>query len=186
MPTSTSAAPPAIDAAMVQRYLSFADYNRWANARLYEAAGRLTPEQFSADRGAFFGSVCGTLNHLLATDRIWLRRITGTGEAPDRLEAQLFETFADLASARVVEDDRIADLAASLTPERLLAPITYANMTGAQFTQPLSTVLDHLFNHQTHHRGQVHTLLTILLGPDGAPSLDLIARQRETGTARPL
>ncbi|WGD32292.1 DinB family protein [Ancylobacter sp. WKF20] len=171
---------------MVQRYLNFADYNRWANARLYAAAARLSPDEFRADRGAFFGSVCGTLNHLLATDRIWLRRITGTGEAPDRLDAQLFESFADLAAARVADDARITDLAASLTSERLLAPITYANMTGAQFTQPLWTVLDHLFNHQTHHRGQVHTLLTILGGPEAGPTIDLIARQRETDIARPL
>jgi uncharacterized damage-inducible protein DinB len=78
----------------------FGRYNAWANGRLYEAAARLSVEQYRADRGAFFKSVHATLNHLLATDRIWMRRFTGPGDAPDRLDAILFETFDELHAAR--------------------------------------------------------------------------------------
>lgn len=174
------------DQALVQRYRSFAAYNRWANARLYAAAARLTSEQFRADQGAFFGSVHGTLNHLLATDRIWLWRLTGLGDAPDRLDAILFDDIDELTRAREAEDARFMELTDSLNAERLLSEATYPNMTGARFAQPLWTVLDHIFNHQTHHRGQVHTLLTILLGPAAAPSMDLVALQRDVGIARSL
>ncbi|WP_369807155.1 DinB family protein [Ancylobacter radicis] len=168
---------------MLGRYRQFAAYNEWANQRLYAAAATLSDDQYHADGGAFFGSVHGTLNHLLATDRIWLRRITGQGEAPGRLDAILFDTLPELAGARRVEDERLLGLAEELTAERLMGELTYSNMTGARFAQPLWTVLDHLFNHQTHHRGQVHALLTRRAGPDAGPSLDLIALQRETGTA---
>lgn len=75
----------------VQRYRTFAAYNAWANRRLYQAAALLSEGQYRAERGAFFGSVHGTLNHLLVTDRIWMRRITGSGDAPTRLDAILYE-----------------------------------------------------------------------------------------------
>ena len=81
-------------------YRMFGHYNAWANKRLYDAAARLTLEQYRADRGAFFKSVHGTLNHLLVTDRIWMQRFTGEGDAPNRLDAILFETFETLRAAR--------------------------------------------------------------------------------------
>ena len=82
----------------------FARYNAWANSRLYAAAAALTDAQYRADRGAFFKSVHGTLNHLLATDRIWFQRITGnaaTGPVPDRLDAILCDDLTALHAARV-------------------------------------------------------------------------------------
>jgi uncharacterized damage-inducible protein DinB len=90
-------------------YRMFGHYNAWANQRLYDAAARLTDQQYRADRGAFFKSVHGTLNHLLATDRIWMQRFTGAGDAPIRLDAILFESFAQLRAAREAEDRRIVD-----------------------------------------------------------------------------
>ncbi|HBF55025.1 MAG TPA: damage-inducible protein DinB, partial [Afipia sp.] len=72
---------------LTRHFRMFGHYNAWANARLYEAAGRLGDADYRADRGAFFKSVHGTLNHLLATDRIWMKRFTGEGDAPDRLDA---------------------------------------------------------------------------------------------------
>lgn len=77
-------------------YRMFGHYNAWANARLYESVARLSTEQYRADRGAFFKSVHGTLNHLLVTDRIWMQRFTAEGAAPDRLDAVLFEAFGAL------------------------------------------------------------------------------------------
>ena len=88
-------------------FVMFSRYNAWANERLYEAAAALPDVDFRADRGAFFKSMHGTLNHLLVTDRIWMQRFTGEGEAPDGLDAILFDAFAPLREAREAEDRRI-------------------------------------------------------------------------------
>ena len=84
----------------------FAAYNRWANSRVYEAASELTDEEYRRDVGAFFRSLHGTLNHLLATDRIWMKRFTGEGEAPNRLDAIVHEDFPTLRAAREAEENR--------------------------------------------------------------------------------
>jgi uncharacterized damage-inducible protein DinB len=103
----------------------FGHYNAWANGRLYAAAARLSPEQYRADRGAFFKSVHGTLNHLLVTDRIWMQRFTELGDAPGRLDAILFETFDELRAAREVEDRRIVDFVDGLDDARIAGTIRY-------------------------------------------------------------
>ena len=165
---------------MKPHYSMMAGYNAWANARVYEAAASLPDAQYRADRGAFFKSVHGTLNHLLATDRIWLRRFSGEGDAPNSLDAILFDALDALRSARVAEDRRIVAYVESLTEGDLHGSVTYRTIASpATITQPLGPALAHLFNHQTHHRGQVHGLLTGL--GLAAPSLDLILYQRETG-----
>src|SRR3712207_6721141 len=84
-----------------------AAYNAWANRRIYDAVAKLSDADYRADRGAFFKSVHGTLNHLLVTDRIWMRRFTGEGEHPNRLDAILFEHLDELRAARETEDGRI-------------------------------------------------------------------------------
>ncbi|CAA0089005.1 Uncharacterised protein [Starkeya nomas] len=173
------------DQLFVRRYRDLAAYNAWANRRLYAAVGRLDDGQYRADRGAFFGSVHGTLNHLLVGDRLWMRRITGTGDEPARLDTILFRTLPELAEARTAEDARISAHMDGLDAATLAAELYYANVAGARFVQPLASVLDHFFNHQTHHRGQLHCLVSGFLGNEGAPSLDLIAFQRESGLARP-
>src|SRR5438876_6335610 len=94
-------------AGMKDQFASFAGYNAWANRRLYDAAASLSDAEYRADRGAFFRSMHGTLNHLLATDRIWMQRFTGQGEAPTRLDAILHEQLSDLRQAREAEDRRI-------------------------------------------------------------------------------
>ena len=158
-------------------YRMFAHYNAWANNRLYEAAARLSSEQYRADRGAFFKSVHGTLNHLLVTDRIWMHRFTGEGDAPNRLDAILFETFDELRAAREAEDRRILRFVAGLDDRRIEGSIKYRRVSSPEeFEQALAPALAHWFNHQTHHRGQVHALLTGLLGQ--APELDLLYFQR--------
>jgi uncharacterized damage-inducible protein DinB len=158
-------------------YRMFGRYNAWANSRLFEAAGQLGAEQYRADRGAFFRSVHGTLNHLLVTDRIWMRRFTGEGAAPDRLDAILFDTFEALRAAREAEDRRIVDFVDGLDDGRIARTIKYRRVSSPQeFEQELAQALAHWFNHQTHHRGQVHALLTGLVGT--APELDLLLFQR--------
>jgi uncharacterized damage-inducible protein DinB len=157
-----------------------AAYNAWANARLYDAAAALPDADYRADRGAFFKSVHGTLNHLLATDRIWMRRFTGEGEAPNRLDAILFEDLSELRAAREQEDKRIARYAENLSDADLAGRVRYSTISNPMtIEQPLVSALLHVFNHHTHHRGQVHCLLTSLTGD--APSLDLILFQRQSG-----
>jgi uncharacterized damage-inducible protein DinB len=165
-----------------QHFGMLATYNSWANGRIYNAAAALPDGHLKEDRGAFFGSVHGTLNHLLATDRIWLKRMTGQGTAPDRLDVILHDDLPDLHAARLQEDERLIVWIGALGEEDLETVVRYGPITSpVPVTQTLVTILFHLFNHQTHHRGQVHALLTAIGGRDAAPSLDLVVFQRETG-----
>ncbi len=169
---------------MKAHFDTFAQYNAWANLRLYDAAADLSDADYRADRGAFFKSMHGTLNHLLVTDRIWMQRITGQGDAPDRLDAILFDDLVPLRSAREAEDRRIVAHVTGLDAARLAGVIRYRRVsTPEMFEQPLAPALAHLFNHQTHHRGQAHMILTSL--GRKAPELDLLYFQRivTAGTA---
>ena len=149
---------------MKAHFEQFAAYNRWANARLYEAALALGEVDYRRNVGAFFRSLSGTLNHLLVTDRIWMKRLTGTGEAPTRLDATLHEDRWQLAGARAAEDARIVAYVASLDDGMLAGLLSYATTSGQPFEQPRDRILAHLFNHQTNHRGQAHTILSICTG----------------------
>ena len=169
---------------MKDHYTTFAGYNAWANNRLYDAAAQLSDDEYRADKGAFFKSMHGTLNHLLATDRIWMKRFTGEGEAPDRLDAILHDRLPDLRAARDAEDRRIVAWIDSLDEARLKGVIRYRRVsTPDEFVQPLKPALDHWFNHQTHHRGHAHMILTSFAKK--APELDLLYYQRlvEAGQA---
>jgi uncharacterized damage-inducible protein DinB len=157
---------------------TMAAYNAWANRRLYAEAAKLPDAAYRQPAGVFFGSLHGTLNHLLVTDRIWLRRLTGEGEAPSRLDAILFEQLDALRTAREAEDARICAYVERLTGADLGASFEYATTRGKPQRQPRWEALVHLFNHQTHHRGQAHACLTRLGVAEPAP-LDLLAMQRE-------
>jgi uncharacterized damage-inducible protein DinB len=154
-----------------------AAYNRWANARLYEAALALEDQDYRRDVGAFFKSLHGTLNHLLLTDRLWLKRLTGEGDHPAALDAIIHEDRRALTRARADEDDRIVSYVDSLDEVSVHGMHQYANSAGKTFEQPRWQILSHLFNHQTHHRGQAHTALSICTGRE-PPSLDLLLMQR--------
>ncbi|MFN3743691.1 MAG: DinB family protein [Hyphomicrobiaceae bacterium] len=167
---------------MKARFAQLAAYNKWANARLYEAALALNDTDYRRDVGAFFKSLNGTLNHLLVTDRIWMKRLTGEGDHPDRLDAIMHEDRRALALARADEDDRIIRFVASLDEAALAGTLKYATTSGKPFVQARADILSHLFNHQTHHRGQAHTILSICTGKE-PPSLDLLQMQR--GIAAP-
>jgi len=165
---------------MKPHFAMMAGYNAWCNERIYDVAAQLSDADYRADRGAFFKSVHGTLNHLLVTDRIWLKRFSGQGEAPNRLDAILFENLPELRAAREREDERIVGYIDGLSDADLAGRIRYRTITNpAEIEQPLAPALVHFFNHQTHHRGQAHCLLTGF-GLE-APSLDLILFQRQTG-----
>ena len=168
---------------MQKQYAMFADYNRWANGKVYAAASELTDAEYRENRGAFFGSLNATLNHILSADRIWMKRFTGSGDAPTTLDSILYDDLDGLRAAREREDSRIADWVDTLDAEALAGTFTYTPVTrpGA-ITQPLWPALSHLFNHQTHHRGQAHAILTGLVGR--APELDLLAFQRLVAAGR--
>ena len=168
---------------MREHFRTLARYNRWADARLYAAAGSLSEEEYRADRGVFFRSVHGTLNHLLVVDRLWLARITGERDpdAPVRLDAILHEERDALAAARAREDERIEAVVDGLDGTRLAAPLRYRTTLGWEHEQPVAEVLAHMFNHQTHHRGQAHAGLAGR-GRE-APPMDLVLYLREAATA---
>ena len=169
---------------MKSRYQMFAGYNAWANERLYAAAATVPDADYRADRGAFFKSLHGTLNHLLVGDRMWMRRFTGAGQQPPSLDAILHDDFESLRAARRKEDTLISRYVERLSEADLTGTLRYRTVVRPQtIEQALAPALDHFFNHQTHHRGQAHTLLTGILGNDATPSLDLIYYQRETGVS---
>ena len=161
----------------VENFRQLARYNHWANLRLYGAALDMPEEQYRRLTGVFFGSLHGTLNHLLLTDRIWLKRLTGQGEHPDRLNAILYEDRHDLVRARMAEDVRLSDVVAGYTDADLAKTVSYRTTSGKPYSQVLQDILLHLFNHQTHHRGQAHACCSILTGTE-PPSLDLLLFQR--------
>jgi uncharacterized damage-inducible protein DinB len=168
---------------MEQHFRMLAAYNRWANERLYAAAAELEDEEYRRDMRTFFSSLYGTLNHVLVTDRIWLYRFTGEGDAPKALDAILFEKLDALTGAREKEDARIIDWVNGLESTDIAGRFTYTTVSDMRtISQRLAPALAHLFNHQTHHRGQAHAILTAL--GKSAPSFDLIQFQR-TEEGRP-
>src|SRR4030095_7415894 len=110
---------------MKDHYVTFASYNAWANRPLYEAAPLLSDSEYRADKGAFFKSMQGTLNHLLATDRIWMKRFTGEGDAPTTLDATVARDFVRLRLLREAEDERILSWMNSLGESELAGRFTY-------------------------------------------------------------
>lgn len=148
-----------------------ADYNRWMNERVYEAAGKLDDATLTADKGAFFGSILGTLNHIAVADSIWLHRFAqhpasfaalGAMTAfpqPTSLTQPLAPNLAALRDYRRRLDEVIERWVPELTQEQLSGDITYASLAGVRTRKNFSLLLQHFFNHQTHHRGQVTTLL---------------------------
>jgi len=172
---------------MQSRYRMFAGYNRWCNERLYDAAAKVADADYRADRGAFFKSLHGTLNHLLLGDVIWMQRFTGEGMLPKTLDEILHDDFATLRAARRAMDDRISRYVGALSEADLARPIRYRTFVNpVDIEQVLAPALDHFFNHQTHHRGQAHALLSSIIGNERTPSFDLIIYQRETGLLRKL
>jgi uncharacterized damage-inducible protein DinB len=144
-----------------------ARYNRWMNDKLYAVAEKLTDAERKEHRGAFFGSIHRTLNHLLLADRVWLGRFTGAalqeGEMGPggilSLDQELYTDFAELRRERAKTDDEIDGYVVTLTDEKLAGNLRYLRR-GIVNEFPLWHAVAHLFNHQTHHRGQVTTLLT--------------------------
>lgn len=156
-----------------------AAYNAWANTRLYDAAASLSDEAYRQDTGAFFQSMHGTLNHMYVTDTIWMSRFRGLPNPPWKLDHIAHDNPVDLRKRREALDRDIIGFAGGLTENQLEQEFTYFTVTDpTKMTQKLSPALAHFFNHQTHHRGQCHAILTSI-GAE-APSMDLLMFQRSS------
>jgi len=148
-----------------------ARYNRIANDRLYEKCAELSDADYRAPRRGSFGSIHALLNHILLGDRIWMSRFHGDGQTTPWLATILYDEFAELRSTRTREDAAIEDFFASADASFLDRTLSYTNSKGVHYTDPMLNAALHMFNHQTHHRGQVHVMLSQTeVQP---PSLDL-------------
>ena len=156
---------------LLDHYEAMARYNQWMNDKLYGLCAELPDGERKRDMGAFFGSMHRTLNHILLADIAWMRRFTGDVETfrfrdakgePIKvrlLDQELYADFETLRAVRRKTDGQIQDWVAGLTEEDLSAPLRYKTSTGEEHEHAMWWAMSHFFNHQTHHRGQVTTLL---------------------------
>ena len=154
-----------------------ARYNKWANARINAAIMDISEDAYMAKRKAFFGSIHGAMNHLLVVDRLWRGRVEGKPYAVSGLDQIVCADRETLVREREAEDDIIIAFTDSFDAEALNNVVTYASMVGFKGNDPVRLILAHMFNHATHHRGQVHGLLTQV--PADPPPLDLMIYIRD-------
>ena len=145
---------------MLTIFPTYARYNAWMNESLYAGCARLSDAQRKKDMGAFFKSIHGTLNHVLVGDRMWMARFTGKPFPALTLDAIVHKEFDELWATRRQFDEEIRDFVDKLKDDWLVQPFTFTSVAyGRTFTYPAWFLVMHMFNHQTHHRGQVTTLM---------------------------
>jgi uncharacterized damage-inducible protein DinB len=174
------------------QFTRMADYNQWMNTRVYDAASRLEPAELHADKGAFFGSVFGTLNHILVADTIWMNRFArhprgfrslsamDSLPTPQGLSKPLYADFEQLRVARRAMDAMIIGFCTEALDEDYDHNLSYTNLAGQAFNDAFDSLVQHFFNHQTHHRGQVTTLLSQAGIDVGATDLVAMLRERQS------
>lgn len=156
---------------MSAHFRILARYNRIANERLCQACAQLDDVEYRKHRQGSFSSIHGLLNHILLGDRIWMARFEGGGHETPRLNTELFADFNELRQARRDEDARIERFFAEVDEAFLARSFHYINNKGIEYREEAAVAAAHFFNHQTHHRGQVHVMLSqTSVAP---PSLDL-------------
>lgn len=159
---------------MKQLFEIYARYNQRINNQFYDLAGELDEQQLNENRGLFFGSIIGTLNHIVVADITWLKRfathpadfhslelVRGLPQ-PDKLNAIIHADLLELRRLRQELDECILSFVNELSADTMAGKLTYKNFKGVQSTRQLSQLLLHFFNHQTHHRGQISTAFTQL------------------------
>ncbi len=157
---------------LATHFQTLARYNDWANRTVYDATALLSEAECCKNRpAAYFGSILKTLNHLLVVDNLWFPRLNGISRSDLKLDQVLHDDLTELRAAREAEDARIVAQVDAIGEAALAADCTYNDSKGNPWTMPVWQMLATVFNHQTHHRGQVHALLK----DAGAepPSLDL-------------
>ncbi|MDP7418700.1 MAG: DinB family protein [Gammaproteobacteria bacterium] len=164
---------------MLQQFQVLAAYQRQMNQQFYTVCEQLGEEELRQDRGAYFKSIFGTLNHMLLTDRLWLSGFLGNPISFSSLFEELYDNFAEQRSGREQTDADIKVWVEGLTVKSLQVPFS----DGLQL--PLWVTITHFFNHQTHHRGQLSTLLSQAGLNFGATDLPWIEGVRAHVTAEP-
>ena len=144
----------------ITNFQLLANFNTWANTKIFSSCKELDDTEYKKDRGAFFSSIHGTLNHLLVVDRAYISRIEGKDHNLKSLDQILYENLFQLEKARIKEDKHLVDLVNNLSEESINKEITYKSFETGKNTYTINTILITLLNHQTHHRGQIHNMLS--------------------------
>ena len=144
----------------ITNFQLLANFNTWANTKIFSSCKELDGTEYKKERGAFFSSIHGTLNHLLVVDRAYISRIEGKDHGLKSLDQILYENLFQLEEARIKEDKHLVDLVNSLSEESIHKEITYKGFETGNTTYTINILLITLFNHQTHHRGQIHNMLS--------------------------
>lgn len=154
-----------------------AEYNGWMNSKLYALCATFSDAERKQDRGAFFRSIHGTLNHIMFGDLAFLSRLTGDPPQVPEMGTEFAAEFDELRRKRTALDQRIAAWAGSITPEWLASSLTYVSkVDGRSRTIPHWILITQMFNHETHHRGQITTLLTQMGHDIGATDIPFMPR----------
>jgi uncharacterized damage-inducible protein DinB len=175
---------------LITQFKAMAQYNAWMNRNIYDACGALSDEERKRDLHAFFGSIHRTLNHLLLTDRVQMGRFVGAERTQSldaggnpiairALDQELYADFGALRREREQTDAMIEAWTDEITPELLATEMVYEAMSATgRYRVPAWIAVTHYFNHQTHHRGQVTTLLSQLGRDPGVTDLMALYRVR--------
>jgi uncharacterized damage-inducible protein DinB len=141
-------------------FQKLAQYNRIANERLYQACAQISDDEYRRQRAGSFGSIHGLLNHGLLADRIWMSRFSGAGKTTPPLNTILYDEFSALRTAREQDDLAMEDFFRRAPETFLTDKLSYTNSKGVHYEEDAVPAVLHMFNHQTHHRGQVHVMLS--------------------------
>ena len=137
-----------------------ARYNRVANERLFDTCAKLDAREYRTERRGSFGSIHALLNHMLLGDGIWMARFEGAGSTTPPLNTVLHDSFPELRTARAKQDSHIESFFAAQDASFVERTFRYTNSKGLEYSESAPVAIAHFFNHQTHHRGQVHVMLS--------------------------
>ncbi|QEX17854.1 damage-inducible protein DinB [Hypericibacter terrae] len=167
----------------MRHFSLMARFNQWVNRQLYDKVATLDDEAYRADTGIFFRTIHHTLNHLLVVDRLWIGRVTGSDRGISSLDQILFEDFTSLRAAREAEDRGLIALLDEMPDDRIEALVRFSTIKrDRHFEARVRDLLSGMFNHQTHHRGQIYAVMQ-QRGMD-LPDVDLPFFLPEIGEAR--
>ena len=144
----------------IANFKLLANFNSWVNTKIFSTCKELDDAEYKKDRKAFFSSIQGTLNHLLVVDKVYISRLEGKDHGLKSLDQILYENLYLLEEARIKEDKRLVDLVNNLSKKSIYREITYQGFDTGKQTYTINLILITLFNHQTHHRGQIHNMLS--------------------------
>ena len=160
----------------MKNLLVMANYNTWVNAQIFEVCRKICDEQYRKDLGTFFGSIHNTLNHILLVDLLYMGRLKGDSiDHIHSLKQVLYDDLESLVNARVEVDRELTEYVQGLSQNDLKRTVRYTRMSGEVCEENVEDILLTLFNHQTHHRGQVHAMLTQSgIEKSEMPDIDLV------------